>query len=204
MTRQTVIAENVANADTPGYRAQDVDSFAKAIEGQRHTFIARRTGSERYPFRSEANGFGVHDDEFWGPRRRTATQVSLEDQMMRAADVKQTMSSLGVCQVARRSCAPRSARGKTSHDELTGPWPLRQRDARQSARVRLSSRTSPTPTRWLSAQARLVRAGLCRAGRAGDRQGRTDAARPESERRSTIRQPARRQERLLSGARMSI
>jgi len=31
--RQTVLAQNVANADTPGYRAMDLPDFASSLRG---------------------------------------------------------------------------------------------------------------------------------------------------------------------------
>lgn len=111
MTRQTVIAENVANADTPGYRARDVDSFATAVEGSDMPFIARRTRPEHIPFGTEANGFGVHDASVVGAETPNGNTVSLEDQMMRAANVRESHEmALGV--YAKSLEILRSALGK--------------------------------------------------------------------------------------------
>ena len=44
-TRQTIIAENIANADTPGYRARDIRPFAEMLaQGNGGTLRASRPG----------------------------------------------------------------------------------------------------------------------------------------------------------------
>lgn len=96
-TRQTILAENIANADTPGYHARDIDSFAAALDDSSMPFVARRTRPEHIPFGTEANGFGTHEDSVKGAETPNGNTVSLEDQMMRAADVKQSHDlALGV------------------------------------------------------------------------------------------------------------
>lgn len=39
--RQSVLAQNVANADTPGFRPRDLTPFQRELEGQRRTALAR-------------------------------------------------------------------------------------------------------------------------------------------------------------------
>lgn len=76
--RHEVLARNVANADTPGYRAKDVEPFGDAF--------ARFSG---------ANGQGAAD---WrvvearvaGALSPNGNSVSLEDQMMKAVETQQT------------------------------------------------------------------------------------------------------------------
>jgi len=60
--RQQVIAENVAHADTPGYRARDIADFASIVD----------------------DTIGA-----LGAETPNANTVSLEDQMLRAAEVRQ-------------------------------------------------------------------------------------------------------------------
>ncbi|QEW22750.1 flagellar basal body rod protein FlgB [Marinibacterium anthonyi] len=84
--RQALIAQNVANADTPGYRTRDLPAFAQLYE-------ARRQGTG--PFRRDEPGASlsafdvsrlqpiIEDD--MDPNRNG---VSLEDEMVRAAEVK--------------------------------------------------------------------------------------------------------------------
>ncbi|WP_343116389.1 FlgB family protein [Ostreiculturibacter nitratireducens] len=86
-TRQGAIAENVANADTPGYRARDLASFAETY----------RAGNGA-PMRATRNG---HLDELVehrepeplararpGSESPNGNTVSLELEMVAAADVK--------------------------------------------------------------------------------------------------------------------
>lgn len=71
--RLSLVAENVANADTPGFRARDLEPFEKAV---------RRAASEpTQPFRTKTiEGLGV--------AAPNGNSVSLEDEMMRAASAK--------------------------------------------------------------------------------------------------------------------
>jgi flagellar basal-body rod protein FlgB len=87
-TRQSVIAENVAHADTPGYRARDVVSFATVVEGQDARFAARTTRPGHMSFADGANGFAVEETAAFGAATPNGNTVSLEDQMMRAADTR--------------------------------------------------------------------------------------------------------------------
>ena len=45
--RQALTAANIANADTPGYRARDVRPFSTALEGPAVTFITTMPGHIR-------------------------------------------------------------------------------------------------------------------------------------------------------------
>ncbi|NWG92196.1 MAG: hypothetical protein HXY21_06760 [Parvularculaceae bacterium] len=69
--RQSIIAENVANADTPGFRARDLESFEKAL-GRVKT---RLGGAAARVIMIDSLGIAA-------PNGNT---VSLEDQMMRAS-----------------------------------------------------------------------------------------------------------------------
>ena len=68
--RQAVIAQNVANADTPGYRARDLEPFEKTLHR-----IGREnaTGSPR-----------VIEVQSLGAGSPNGNSVSVEDEMMRA------------------------------------------------------------------------------------------------------------------------
>ena len=82
--RHGLIAQNIANADTPGYKAKDLEEFSVAFE--RAGFDASRQG-------------GVGDASFEGGFKEIALKakgvespndntVSLEDQMVRATDAQ--------------------------------------------------------------------------------------------------------------------
>jgi flagellar basal-body rod protein FlgB len=85
-TRQHAISQNIANADTPGYRARDAVSFSEFLE------------------KSETR----QDDALIRPDSRPVTSspnrntVSLEHEMMRATEVRQSHElALGVYSTAR-------------------------------------------------------------------------------------------------------
>lgn len=86
-TRQSVIAENVAHADTPGYRARDVVDFAAVIDAD-VTFAARATRPGHMEFAGGANGYAVEETAAFGAASPNGNTVSLEDQMVRAADTR--------------------------------------------------------------------------------------------------------------------
>jgi len=85
--RQTVLAQNVANADTPGYAARDLKApdFAKLVAH----------AGERLPLATTAPGhiLPVHDGGKFTPvkektdeRAPNGNSVQLEDQMMKISD----------------------------------------------------------------------------------------------------------------------
>jgi len=101
-TRQKVLAENVANAETPGYTARDIkapDFFRMAVEGEGDAGVSTVLTNAMHiagpvigngtPFRSEkVGGYEVKPD---------GNAVSLEDQMMKVTSNQmdfQTVTSL--------------------------------------------------------------------------------------------------------------
>jgi len=81
--RHRVIAENVANADTPGYRARDVKDFASIVK---ESFTARET-------RPEHTGFGDHAAaaqtfELALSPSPNGNTVNVEDQAVRAVQAQ--------------------------------------------------------------------------------------------------------------------
>jgi flagellar basal-body rod protein FlgB len=86
--RQQVLAENVAHADTPGYRARDIADFASVLDDG-HAFAARTTRPGHIPFGADPHGFEPRDQAALGAETPNGNSVSLEDQMMRAAETRQ-------------------------------------------------------------------------------------------------------------------
>ena len=86
--RQRLLSENIAHADTPGYRARDIASFAEAIEAA-PAFAAKRTRPGHIGFGADPHGFAAREVAAFGAETPNGNSVSLEDQMMRAADVRQ-------------------------------------------------------------------------------------------------------------------
>ncbi len=84
--RQTVVARNIANADTPGYRARDIAPFPDLVSGTGE-FAMR---ASRPAHLNGAGNGGLQWDEFearsmFEPGRNT---VSLEEEMVKAAEIR--------------------------------------------------------------------------------------------------------------------
>ncbi|MDD8022858.1 MAG: FlgB family protein [Paracoccaceae bacterium] len=84
--RQSAVTQNIANADTPGYKAKDVSSFAETYETE-----------DRSPLRATRAGhIGARDSFAARVTEQTDTaatspngnSVSLEDEMVKGADIK--------------------------------------------------------------------------------------------------------------------
>lgn len=75
-TRHAVIAENIAHADTPGYRARDVEPFSAVLD----RFEAAR-GDGRAGARFETGVVEL-------PGSPNGNSVTLEDQAVRAAEAQ--------------------------------------------------------------------------------------------------------------------
>lgn len=84
-TRQTLLAENVANAETPGYRGRDLTPFSIADS-------ARRTGTSVTTLATNAKHFSVGTDPARSMGARTMNSfeimpegngVTLEEEMMK-------------------------------------------------------------------------------------------------------------------------
>ncbi|SFJ42690.1 FlgB family protein [Jannaschia pohangensis] len=76
--RQAVIATNVANADTPGFKARDMTSFPNAVE-----FEMRATRSGHLGVATaEARSFELRDQ----PADPNGNTVDLEDQILRGIE----------------------------------------------------------------------------------------------------------------------
>lgn len=92
-SRQRVLAENVANADTPGYRARDIErpDFHAMLRENTHTRsggLLQSNGRHLSPTQTTtARGFRITDapDSASTPNGNT---VVLEDQMMRVAETQ--------------------------------------------------------------------------------------------------------------------
>ncbi len=101
-SRQNVIANNIANADTPGFKARDLDSFQK-IAGD-FPKASRLTGTRAAHITLPENTSGVRPHIVAdGEVEPNGNSVSLEDQMMRAAQTRQDHQlAMGVYQKSRQ------------------------------------------------------------------------------------------------------
>ena len=85
--RQELLAQNVANANTPGYQPRDLAPFAKALAHADPTASLLRTD----PMHIAAAGTAQSDRPF-RPRERgpDGNSVSMEDQLTKVADTSST------------------------------------------------------------------------------------------------------------------
>ena len=88
--RQALIAENVANSDTPGYRARDLPDFGAMLDQSLPAFAAKTTRPGHIPFGASALGAEARPEAIEGADVPNGNSVSIEDQMMRAAGIRQS------------------------------------------------------------------------------------------------------------------
>ncbi|MFD2248825.1 flagellar basal-body rod protein FlgB [Pseudochelatococcus lubricantis] len=91
-TRQTAIARNVANANTPGYRTQDIEPFAATLG---RTALRLATTAEGHigsdPARSQAAR--VRDEKGRNPDiHHSGNSVSIEEELLKAGSVSRQYS----------------------------------------------------------------------------------------------------------------
>ena len=88
--RQTTISGNVANANTPGYRARDVEPFADILDKTKLTMAATNGGHIGFePSRAEAAK--VKKSESWDTVY-SKNSVSLEQELIKAGEVNRQHS----------------------------------------------------------------------------------------------------------------
>jgi len=96
-SRQRVLSENIAHADTPGYQARDIPDFGETLRGSAPAFAAKTTRPGHVAFGADPNGFAPQVAVVDGAESPNGNSVSLEEQMMRAAEVRQSHDmALGV------------------------------------------------------------------------------------------------------------
>jgi flagellar basal-body rod protein FlgB len=85
--RHRVIAENVANADTPGYRARDVQEFSSYVN---EAFTPRATRAGHLGAQAVQNA-AFRPDQFKDPAIEASANgnsVSIETEMLRAVEAQ--------------------------------------------------------------------------------------------------------------------
>ncbi|MGI3213242.1 FlgB family protein [Roseovarius tibetensis] len=85
--RQAIVAQNMANADTPGYAARDIESFRTLYEGQGGTFLPRATRTGHLFGNGARPGFEPVERKDVR-RDPNGNSVALETEMLNAVDVK--------------------------------------------------------------------------------------------------------------------
>lgn len=89
-TRQATIAGNIANADTPGFKAKDVEPFTEVLEktqlamaatAPRHLAIDGRT----------VDAAGIAESDAWAVKE-SGNSVTLEAELLKAGEVDRAFS----------------------------------------------------------------------------------------------------------------
>lgn len=85
--RHIEVARNIANADTPGFRAHDLQPFAETYR-QAEEGGTLRVSNARHLDAPQWSPGGAQVIEVAGPVSPNGNSVSLEEEMVRAAEVK--------------------------------------------------------------------------------------------------------------------
>lgn len=88
--RQRVVAQNIANADTPNYKARDLQPFSSTYDKVTGNSLAMRATRPGHIGASplDLQSFETVVDSAFGAEAPNGNTVSLEDQMMRGAQLK--------------------------------------------------------------------------------------------------------------------
>ncbi|SFR51752.1 flagellar basal-body rod protein FlgB [Yoonia tamlensis] len=81
--RQAVVARNIANADTPNFRAQDVTPFARAYENTTHQLRATRPDH----INTRASTFAAQIIDTGAEPSPNGNTVALEDELLKSVSV---------------------------------------------------------------------------------------------------------------------
>lgn len=83
--RQTAVANNVANADTPGYRSVDVEPFADVLSNA--SVRLNSTAANHFGASAQEVAFRVLD-EAPPVYSNSGKQVSLEDELVKSGEIR--------------------------------------------------------------------------------------------------------------------
>lgn len=107
--RQSVIARNVANADTPGYKAMEVTPFADLVADPGPRLAATRPGH----LGDDGALPGAESFRRGGEASPNGNDVSIEEEMIAAAETRQSQDmALGIYRSV--SAIMRSSLGRAS------------------------------------------------------------------------------------------
>ena len=84
--RQTQIAKNIANADTPGYRARDLVDFSDSYQKSDAADTQRTTRTKHMTAGTSAGAYRSYD--LGGEASPNGNTVSIEQEMVRASEAK--------------------------------------------------------------------------------------------------------------------
>jgi flagellar basal-body rod protein FlgB len=88
--RQSTVSGNIANANTPGYKARDVEPFADVFDKTKLAMVATSAGHIGFA-PSQAEGAKVKKSDSWDTVY-SKNSVSLEQEMIKAGEVNRQHS----------------------------------------------------------------------------------------------------------------
>jgi flagellar basal-body rod protein FlgB len=83
--RQSAVADNVANVNTPGYGAVDVEPFEKVLDKSGVAMAATQAG--HLTGRATEAGFAIREDERAASLLPSENSVVLENELMKAGEI---------------------------------------------------------------------------------------------------------------------
>ncbi|WP_169568965.1 flagellar basal body rod protein FlgB [Sneathiella limimaris] len=88
--RQSVLSQNIANSDTPGYRASDLkpQSFEDLVKGSKEAKVYMASTSEGHIVNEQKKPFNPKVEREHYEVTPAGNAVVLEDQMMKLADTQ--------------------------------------------------------------------------------------------------------------------
>jgi flagellar basal-body rod protein FlgB len=89
--RQLAIASNIANADTPGYRAQDVPPFSASVEDARMTMAVSSPDHMSAP-KLATSGVVERQPEDGALMKHGGNSVSVERELLKAQSVRKSFA----------------------------------------------------------------------------------------------------------------
>jgi len=88
-TRQQVISENIANADTPGYKAREVSEFSRMVDSSAQSSGVVTTNTQHIGGTEQAGNVRVQQDESAWEQSMDGNTVVLEQQTIKASEVSE-------------------------------------------------------------------------------------------------------------------
>lgn len=84
--RQSAVAGNVANVNTPGYGAVDVEPFEKVLDNSGVTLATTQVGHLKGG--ATEDGFSIHQEERSASVLPSENSVVLENELLKAGDIR--------------------------------------------------------------------------------------------------------------------
>ena len=84
--RQTAVAGNIANANTPGYGAVEVEPFESVLNNSRVALISTNPG--HLAGNVSASGFKVEQEDTGGALMPSKNTVVLENELLKSGEIR--------------------------------------------------------------------------------------------------------------------